>query len=150
MDRSFDKGDIKMTAGISRVHGLVLNPKNFAGVSLQDFTLTFWSGDVGTALAADAVLANGALDQAFRTALETVGTISRVGELNTSSRTVRFAVESLGFDGDNNGNGFLGTEPDNEIDGITTTAGALQAAINGLGTVNGIHLTSATVVKFVY
>ena len=93
-----------MTFGISRVHGTLLNPKNFAGVGLQDFTLTFWAGDVGTTLAADAVLAGGALDQVFRTAVETVGSVSRVGTLTTSSRTINFAVESLGFEGDNSGN----------------------------------------------
>lgn len=139
-----------MTAGISRTHGLVLNPKNVAGVGLQDFTLTFWDGDVGTTLAADAVTANGALDQVFRSAVGTVASLSRVGTLTTSSRTINFAIESLGFEGDNSGNGFLGTGPDNADAGVTTTAGALQAAIQALGTVNGIHLTSSTVVKLAY
>ena len=144
-----------MTAGISRVHGTLLNPKNFAGVGLQDFTLTFWAGDVGTTLAADALLAGGALEQAFRTAIETVGTVSRVGTLTTSSRTINFAIESLGFEGDNSGNGFLGTGPDNEAGTVTTTAGALQAAVQALGTVTNsaggvVHLTSATVTSFVY
>ena len=144
-----------MTFGISRVHGTLLNPKNFAGVDLQDFTLTFWVGDVGTTLAADALLAGGALDQVFRTAVTTVGSLSRVGTLTTSSRTINFAVESLGFDGANAGDGFLGTGPDNELAGITTTAAALQAAIVALGTVTNsaggvVHLTSATVANLDY
>jgi hypothetical protein len=144
-----------MAFGISRKNGTVLNPKNFSGVGLQDFTLTFWAGNVGTTLAADAVLAGGALDQVFRSAIGTVASVSRVGTLNTSSRTINFAVESLGFDGDNSGNGFLGTGPDNEAGTITTTAGALQAAIQALGTVTNsaggvVHLTSATVANFAY
>lgn len=146
-------------AGISRVHGSLIAPKNFAGVSLQDFTVTFWNGDAYL-LAADLNLAGGALDQAFRTAVGTVGSVSRVGTLTTgtgvSANTLRFAVESLGFEtSDNSGNGFLGTGPDNEAGSITTTAGALQAAIQALGSVTNsaggvIHLTSATVAKFDY
>ena len=147
-----------MTFGISRVHGTLINPKNLACVGLQDFTLTFCDGDIGTTLAADAANANGALDQVFRTAVQTVGSISRVGTLTTSSRTINFALESLGFEGDNSGNGFLGTGPDNEAGTVTTTAGALQAAVQALGTVTTVvagvttvvHLTSATVVKLAY
>lgn len=136
-----------MPAGISRVHGSLINPKNFAGVAVQDFTLTFWAGDAA-AVAADAGDADGALDQVFRTAVGTVGSVSRVGTVNGVA--LRFAVESLGFEGDNSGNGFLGTGPDNADGGVTTTAGALQAAIQALGTVNGVHLSSATVVAFAY
>lgn len=144
-----------MTYGISRVHGSLIAPKNFAGVGLQDFTLTFWVGDVGTTLAADINLAGGAFDQVFRTAVGTIASVSRVGTLNTSTRTLNFAVESLGFEGDNSGNGFLGTGPDNADGGITTTAAALQAAVQALGTVTNsaggvIHLTSATVVNLAY
>jgi hypothetical protein len=147
-----------MTFGISRVHGTLLNPKNFAGVGLQDFTLKFWVGNTAATINTDATLAGGALEQAFRTAVETVGSVSRVGTLDTSTlaySTINFAVESLGFEGDNSGNGFLGTGPDNEAGTITTTAGALQAAIQALGTVTNsaggvVHLTSATVVKFTY
>lgn len=144
-----------MTYGISRVHGSLIAPKNFAGVGLQDFTLTFWVGNVGTTLAADINLAGGAIDQVFRTAVGTIASVSRVGTLTTSTRTLNFAIESLGFEGDNSGNGFLGTGPDNADGGVTTTAAALQAAVQALGTVTNsaggvIHLTSATVTKLDY
>lgn len=142
-----------MTFGISRVHGSLISPKNFAGVALQDFTLTFWNGDAYI-LAADSTTTDGALDRVFRTAVGTVGSTSRVGTLSTgtgaSANTLRFAVESLGYEGDNSGGGYLGTGPDNEAGSITTTAGALQAAIQALGTVNGVHLSSATVAAYVY
>lgn len=149
--------------GITRVHGGLISPKNFAGVGLQDFTLTFWNGDCYALNIDDNAngpsLAAGALDQVFRTATGNVGTLSRIGTLTTgtgaSANYVRFAIESLGFEGDNSNEGFLGTGPDNEAGSITTTAGALQAAIQALGTVTDsagavIHLSSATVAKFVY
>lgn len=141
--------------GITRVHGSLIAPKNFAGVSLQDFTLTVGSGSagLGQAAVADLGTANGALDQIFRTATGTVGTVSRVGTLSTSSVqfTLNFAVEALGFEAtDNSGNGFLGTGPDNEAGTITTTAAALQAAIRALGTVNSINLSTSTVTTFTY
>jgi hypothetical protein len=141
-----------MTFGINRVHGAATSPKNFAGVDLQDFTLTFWAGDAAV-LAADQALAGGAIDQVFRTAVGTVASVSRIGTI--SSNTLRFAVESLGFDQANSGDGFLGTGPDNADAGVTTTAAALTAAIQALGTVTNsaggvVHLTSATVAKFAY
>jgi len=144
-----------MAIEITRKNGRIIPPDFFNGVALQDFTLTFWAGNVGTTLAADLLLAGGAIDQVFRTAVGTVGSVSRIGNLNTSSRTINFAIESLGFDADNSGNGFLGTGPDNEAGTITTTAGALQAAIQALGTVTNsaggvVHLTSATVANFAY
>lgn len=148
-----------MSFGISRVHGSLIAPKNFAGVTLQDFTLTFWNGDCYV-LAADLNLAGGALDQVFRTATGVVGTVSRVGTLSTGTgalaNTLRFAVESLGFEtADNSGDGYLGTGPDNEAGTITTTYGALQAAIRALTTITNsaggvVHLSSATVANFPY
>ena len=144
-------------AGITRVHGGLINPKSFAGVGLQDFTLSFWVGDAA-AVAADvapgpASDSNGALDLVFRTSVGTVASLSRVGTLANDNLSVRFATEGLGFEGDNNGDGFLGTGPDDALTGsgnYGTTADALTAAIQALGTVNGVHLTSATVAKFVY
>lgn len=148
--------------GISRVHGALVAPKNFAGVALQDFTVTFAAADAA-AVAADynsgvavgepggvwgKTVANGAFDQVFRTAASLFASISRVGTLDGVA--IRFAVESLGFEGENNGEGFLGTGPDNEAGTVTTTAGALQAAIRALGTVNGVDLTKVTVAKFAY
>ena len=150
-----------MAIEITRKNGKLLNPKNFAGVGLQDFTLTYLPGNTSVGIAADAVNAGGALDQVFRTAVGTVGSVSRVGTLNTTTGVIRFAIESLGFDGDNAGGGFLGTGPDNEGTGtgnVGNTADALQAAVRALGTVvttSGgvtatVNLTSATVVAFAY
>jgi hypothetical protein len=156
-----------MTFGINRVHGSLISPKSFAGVALQDFTLTFWQGD-SYALRADAQVGNanpfigsvadGALDQVFRTAAEQFGTVSRVGTLNTgtgaTANYIRFAVETLGFEPAlDPAGGFLGTSA-----AAATTAAALQAAINGLATgtngwvagTTGVHLSSATVALFAY
>ena len=125
--------------GITRVHGALLGPKNFAGVAVQDFTLTFWVGDVqaggSTALATDwnggNGVAGGALDQVFRTATGNVGTVSRVGTLSTSSRTLRFAVEVLGVDADSPGylgGGLYSNNPDN-LTASTSTAAVEQGRI---------------------
>lgn len=133
-------------AGINRVHGLVLNPKNFAGVSLKDFTLTFWDGETGNELNADADTPNGALDQIFRSALTRFATVSRVGTLDTATNTIRFAIETLGGDADSAP--YLGLGPNN--DSSATIALALQGAVRSLGTINGIACSSATVAEFVY
>lgn len=140
--------------GISRVHGSLIAPKNFAGVSLSDFTLTVGAGTagLGQAAVADLATAGGALDAIFRTATGNVASLSRVGTLSTSTTqfTLRFAIEHLGADSDSPG--YLGTGPDNagQGDAGATTALALQEAIRALGTVNSIALTTATVVAFTY
>lgn len=148
-----------MTFGIPRVNGSLLSPKNFAGVSLADFTLTFWEGNSDAAWLDDNAgnsTPNGPLDQAFRTAVETVGTVSRVGTYNSSTRALRFAVEVLGADAESPG--YLGMGPTNASP--ASTAAALQAAVQALGTVSftavnttvtySVHLSSATVVAFTY
>lgn len=151
-----------MTFGISRVHGSVIAPKNFAGVNLQDFTLSFWSGDLTAAWRdynAGNGTPNGALDQAFRTGAEVVGTVSRVGTLNTSTGALNFAVEVLGADADSPG--YLGMGPTNASP--ASTALALQGAVRAVGDLSfwcntgtagayfaTVHLTSATVAAFVY
>lgn len=148
-----------MTFGITRVNGSLLSPKNFAGVSLADFTLTFWDGDSTAAWldnnAGDST-PNGPLDQTFRTAVETIGTVSRVGTYNSSTRKLNFAMEVLGADSASPG--YLGMGPTNASP--ASTAAALQAAVQALGTVSftaagttatySVHLTSATVVAFAY
>ena len=148
--------------GISRVHGSLVAPKNFAGVALQDFTVTFAAADAA-AVAADynngfavgdprgvwgKTVAKGVFDQVFHTAASLFARISRRGTRDGVAS--RFAVESLGFEGENSGEGFLGTGPDNEVGTVTTTAEALQAAIRALGTVKGVDLTKVTVAKFAY
>lgn len=143
-----------MSAGISRVHGSLIAPKNFAGVTLQDFTLTFWNGAGETAAVfADSLgVADGALDQTFRTALSRFASLSRVGTLNTDTAAayVHFAIEALGAS--EGSDGYLGTGPSNDGTGGegATTAAALQAVVRALGTVNSVHLSSATVVAFTY
>ena len=87
--------------GISRVHGGLLAPKNFAGVNLQDFTLTFWVGDAAVVwsdytyngvvntgasiYATQGTSPGGAFDQIFRNATGNIGTVSRVGTLQSLS-----------------------------------------------------------------
>jgi hypothetical protein len=142
-----------MTFGINRVHGSLIAPKNFAGVSLQDFTLVFASGDTAAVIAdynSGNGTPNGAFDQVFRTALETVGTVSRVGTLNTStgSCTLNFALEVLGAD--QFSPGFLGMGPSDGAPGATSTAAAFQAAVNALGTTASVTLSSVVVNAFTY
>lgn len=144
--------------GISRVHGNLIAPKNFAGVGLADFTLQFWNGNAYV-LAADISLPDGALDKIFRDAVGRVGTVSRVGTLTTgtgvTANYIRFAIENLGVDSDSPG--YLGTGPNNDGTNAlgATTAAALQTAVQALGTITNsaggvIHLTSATVSTFAY
>jgi hypothetical protein len=146
-----------MAFGITRVNGSLIAPKNFAGVSLEDYTLTFWAGDTAAAVVdynGGNGTPTGALDQIFRTAVGTVGTVSRVGTLNTATGAIRFALEVLGGDADSPG--FLGGTPANNV----TTAAALQTAVQALGTVTftavgttssfTVHCSSATIASFVY
>jgi hypothetical protein len=145
--------------GISRVHGALNTSTNFAGVSLRDYTITFWNGDCYV-LNDDKSLAGGALEQIFRTSTGNVGTVSRIGVLTTGTgstvNVLRFAIETLGADIASGGS-YLGTGPDDagQGDAGATTAVALQEAIQALGSVTNsagavIHLTSATVANFVY
>ena len=143
-----------MAGGISRVHGALNSPQNFAGVSLADFTLTVGgtAATLGTAIVADQATSDGALDRIFRSALPQIASISRVGTVSTSTTqfTLRFAVEQLGADATSSG--YLGTGNDNAgTNGSgATTALALQAVVRALGTVNSINLSTATVVAFTY
>ena len=155
-----------MTFGIPRVHGTLFAPKNFEGVAIQDFTLVFWNND-NAAIWADwnyqAGLApmgtpNGPLDQIFRSALGTIGTISRVGTLSNTgtTSTLNFAIETLGVD--QFSPDYLGTGPSDGLTAPTTTQQALQFAVNSLTnivfTISNItytaHLSSATVNLFTY
>jgi hypothetical protein len=150
-----------MTFGISRVHGSLIAPKNFAGVTLQDFTLTFWSGNYTSAWRdwnGGQGTTDGALDKVFRTAVETIGTVSRVGTLNTATGALHFALEVLGGDLDSDaylGMGLPGSS--------ATTHAALTAAVVALGDMSfwcntgtsaayyaTVNLTSATVGTFTY
>lgn len=136
-------------AGIDRAHGTVICPKNFSGVALNDFTLTFWAGESQIALALDKDVVNGALDQVFRTAVSSIATVSRIGTLTTATRTIRFAIEVLGDDTVTPGK--LGMGPDNGAGSTPDSiADALTAAIVALGTTATISLSSATVGVFAY
>jgi hypothetical protein len=124
-----------MSGGISRVHGGI-KPGSLAGVSLADFNVTFWLGDAAN-LATDYNSGNGsvpdgALDKVFRTAIETVATVSRVGQLKTN--VMNFTIETLGTDGLDGNGSFLGTGPTDA--NSSTTALALQGAIRSLGVLN--------------
>jgi len=144
--------------GITRIHGSSApysgNGNNFEGVALQDYTITFWSGDVeaggSAALGADYGVATGALDQIFKTATGQIGTVGRIGTLNTTTRQLNFNLEALGDS--SLSHAVLGTGPDDAgTNGYgATTAAALQSRIVALGTVNGVHLSSATVTAWTY
>jgi hypothetical protein len=145
--------------GITRIHGSSApytgHNNNFEGVALQEYTITFWSGDVeaagSSALSADYGTPTGALDQIFKTATGQIGTVGRIGTLNTTTRTLRFSLEALGDS--SLSNAVLGTGPNDDGSGAaygSTTAAALQSRIVALGTVNGVHLSSATVAAFVF
>ena len=145
-----------MSGGISRVHSGV-KPGNLAGVALSDFYLGFHAADA-TAVTADwnggtGTVAGGALDQIFRTAVETVGTVSRVGTLGgvEGAGTLAFTVEVLGSDA--NSPGALGQS------NTSTTAFALTNAVQALGTVTftdpagvsrTVHCSSASVTAFTF
>lgn len=140
-----------MSGGITRVHGNLIAPKSFAGVALKDFTLKFWAGESAAVINADRETPDGALDQIFRTAIGTVGSVSRVGTVSTASQAfVRFALEVLGDETISPGK--LGMGPSNGTEGgdPASIALALQAAVQSLGVVGGITLSSATVEAFVY
>lgn len=139
-----------MSGGITRKNGTLIAPKNFSGVALKDFTITFGGGDTNAQLVADLATPGGALDQIFRTATGNVGSVSRVGSLG-SGTTLRFALEVLGDDELSAGKLGMGL-PTN----AASIAAALQAAIVAVGdvvtpgTATTIHLSAATVTAFVY
>jgi len=148
--------------GITRKHGGLLAPKNFAGVSLGDFYLSFHGADTAAVTAdynSGSSTPAGALDQIFRTAVETVGTVSRVGTLGGigGAGTLAFAVEVLGADAASPG--YLGMGPTDGSPNPASTAAALTAAVQALSTltftdVNGVsrtvHCSSATVTAITY
>jgi hypothetical protein len=144
--------------GITRIHGSSVpysgNGNNFEGVALQDYYITFWSGDVeaggSSALNNDLGTAAGALDQIFKTATGQIGTVGRIGTLNTTTRQLNFNLEALGDS--SLSRAVLGTGTDDAgTNGYgATTAAALQSRIVALGTVNSVHLSSATVTAWVY
>ena len=153
--------------GITRVHGGLVAPRNLAGVSLQDFTLTFWVGDSAGAFqdfnSGAGSTPGGPFDQIFRNATGNVGTVSRIGTLqNTAtSATLNFAVEVSGVNGDPVAvPGALGQgSTEDSTYAYASTALALQGRIQALGNVaftgaNGssytAHMSSATVVAFTY
>jgi len=149
-----------MTFGISRVHGAAGTPSQRPS-TVSHYTLTAWSTQnfassattatvfTGTpntpGTASDIGVVNGALDQIFRTAIGTVATVAMVG---TPSTTLRFAIEDTGVD--SNSVGYLGQGLIAGATGYTTTALALQGAIQALGTVNGLALGSYTVAAYTY
>jgi len=134
-----------MSAGISRVHGYVVAP------SQRPSTLSFFNLQVsGNLTTSDATTANGALDQIFRTALDSFATVGLIGTPTyngTTATYVNFAIEDTGVL-----SGVAGqTAPSGlglgSVEGTTasTVTAALTAAVQALGTVNGFNLSTATV-----
>lgn len=150
-----------MAGGIPRKNGTAGAPKVFSGVSLNDFVIQFWAGQAGADLATDLATPDGAIDKIFRTAFGQIGTVNRIGTLDTTNKTLRFNMEVMG---DETGvSGKLGTGNDNAgTNGYATTmALALQSRMKALGDITvtpttgspfTINLTTAscTVTSFTY
>lgn len=148
-------------AGISRVHGYAAAPSQRpstishytltfgANITTTAQTSTYWAGSSNTNNGySDVGVTDGALDRIFRTAIPTVATVAMIGTVASNGLSVRFAIEDTGVDA--NSPGALGTGLVNGAAGSTSTAAALTSAVQALGTVNGIGLSSATVAVFAY
>lgn len=135
-----------MTFGITRVHGTAVVPSQRPS-TVSHFTITFPADIKSTATTtSDIGVVDGALDRIFKTAVGTIATTAMIGTVAANGLTLRFAIEDTGADATSPS--YLGTGPTDASP--ATTAAALQAAIQALGTVNGIALGSATVAAFVY
>jgi len=131
-----------MSAGITRVHGTAAVPSQRPS-TIAFYTITFPANIKTTATTtSDINVVNGALDQIFRTAVGQQATVAMIGTVAANGLTLNFAVEDTGVDA----NSVTGLAQGNGT--YATTALAFQAAIQALGTVNGIALGSATVATF--
>jgi len=136
-----------MSAGISRVHGYVVAP------SQRPSTLSFFNLQVsGNLTTSDATTANGALDQIFRTALDSFATVGLIGTPTyngTTATYVNFAIEDTGVlssvAGQTAPSGLGLGSVETNYGTYGSTALALTAAVQALGTVNGFNLSTATV-----
>jgi hypothetical protein len=129
-----------MSAGITRIHGTVAAP------SQRPSTLSFYQITFAATVASEVGVVNGAVDQTLR-AVSNFATVGMIGTLQTTGTTLVVALEDTGTDTLSPSG--LGKGSASDATNYGTTAAALQAAIQALGTVNGKVLASATVAAFV-
>jgi len=131
-----------MSAGITRVNGSVAAP------SQRPSTLSFFNISFPAAVNGQVGVVDGAIDKTINACslFATVAMVGTVGNYGTgANRDLRVALEDTGVDS---------LSPSGLGEGAPTnhasTAAALQAAIQALGTVNSIALNSATVTSFTF
>jgi hypothetical protein len=125
-----------MSAGITRVHGSVAVP------SQRPSTLSFYKITFAATVASEVGVVNGAIDKTLN-ACSLFATVAMIGSLKDTGTTLVIALEDTGVDSLSPTGLGMGL-PDEE----TSTAAALETAIQALGTVNGKALGSATVAAF--
>ena len=134
-----------MSAGITRIHGTVAAP------SQRPSTLSFFKISFAATVADQVGVVNGAVDQVVRACSEfaTVGMVGTVQNLGTGAgRDLLIALEDTGTDSLSPSG--LGKGSASDATTYATTAAALEARIQALGTVNGKALGSATVAAFTF
>jgi hypothetical protein len=132
-----------MSAGITRVHGTVAAP------SQRPSTLTFFNISFPSAVNGQVGVVDGAIDKTLRACSEfaTVAMIGTVGNNGTgANRDLRIALEDTGVDSLSPSG--LGKGSASDATTYASTAAALEARIQALGTVNSIALGSAAVTAF--
>lgn len=129
-----------MSAGITRIHGAVAAP------SQRPSTLSFFNISFPAAVNGQVGVVNGAIDQTIQ-ACSTFATVAMIGTVGNNgtgaNRDLRIALEDTGTDSLSPSGLGMGLP-----DEAASTAAALEAAIQALGTVNGIALGSAAVTAF--
>lgn len=129
-----------MSAGITKVHGSVAAP------SQRPSTLSFFNISFPAAVNGQVGVVNGAIDQTVNACslFATVAMVGTVGNNGTgANRDLRIALEDTGTDSLSPSGLGMGLP-----DEAASTADALEAAIQALGTVNGIALGSVSVTAF--
>lgn len=129
-----------MSAGITKVHGSVAAP------SQRPSTLSFFNISFPAAVNGQVGVVNGAIDKTINACslFATVAMVGTVGNNGTgANRDLRIALEDTGTDSLSPSGLGMGLP-----DEAASTADALEAAIQALGTVNGIALGSVSVTAF--
>lgn len=134
-----------MSAGITRVHGTVAAP------SQRPSTLSFYKISFAATVASEVGVLDGAIDQVVRACSEfaTVGMVGTVQNLGTGAgRDLLIALEDTGVDSLSPSG--LGKGSASDTTTYATTAAALEARIQDLGTVNGKDLSAASVAAWTF
>ncbi len=131
-----------MSAGITRVNGTVAAP------SQRPSTLSFFNISFPAAVNGQVGVVDGVIDQVVRACslFATVAMVGTVGNYGTgANRDLRIALEDTGVDSLSPSGLGMGLPAEE-----SSTAAALETAIQALGTVNGIALGSAAVTSFTF